>query len=140
MIKDNKTTHLVTLTLGKCRYGKRRENLTTITVGFRYIDGNPESYFTVTGDIWNRTRTDILTGGACVDTEIVRYFHGPLVRHIAELCRKWHLTNFSKIPGAARAEIFATMEEMERRETERKAKAEAEKAARAARAAKKAVA
>ena len=140
MVKDNKTTKLVTLTLGKCRFWKRRENLTTITVGFRYLDGNKESYFTVTGDIWNRTRTDVLAGGACVDTEIVKYFHGPLVHHVAELCRKWHLSFYSKIPAEARAEIFATMAEMERRETERKAKAEAEKAARAARGAKKAVA
>ena len=117
---DNKTDIHRTLSLGKiAEVNKRRENLAEVSIGFTYIRGNDESYFSVTGFIWNRIHTDIVHGGRSVQDYLLENFfpNDKTLKRICDLGRKWHLTRFSRIPEDAREEIFALMDELERKET-----------------------
>lgn len=114
---DNKTTKIVTLDLGKIDYNGqgRRTNKAEVQVGFRYLNGNKESYFFAVGDIWNMRHSDILRGGAGTPQFLLEEFfpHNATLRRVVQLAEKWHLTNFSSIPETAMAEIIDLMEEIE---------------------------
>ena len=124
-IEDNneseyfKETNIQKLVLGKIDYygvGRRR-NLAVVEVGFRYLKGNKDSYFTAVGDIWNNIHTDIVCGGAGTPEMLYKEFfpNDKLLKRIVELSDKWHLTNFSKIPEDARAEILDVLEQVKAR-------------------------
>ena len=114
---DNKTSKIVTLDLGKIDYNGqgRKTNKAEVEVGFRFLDRNKESYFTVTGDIWNMRHTDILRGGAGTPQFLLEEFfpHNATLRRVVQLADKWHLTDFSSIPKTTMAEIIDLMEEIE---------------------------
>lgn len=114
---DNKTSKIVTLDLGKIDYyGQgRKSNKADVEVGFRYLNGNKESYFSVTGDIWNIRHSDIVRGGCGTPQFLLEEFfpHNATLRRVVQLAEKWHLTNYSQIPETALAEIVDLMEEIE---------------------------
>lgn len=114
---DNKTTKIVTLDLGKIDYNGqgRKTNKAEVEVGFRFLSGNKECYFTVTGNIWNMRRTDILRGGAGTPKFLLEEFfpHNSTLRTIVQLAEIWHLVKFSFIPKVVRTKIVELMEEIE---------------------------
>ena len=90
------------LNLGKVAYyGKRKEN------DVELIAETKRGYFSVCGNVWNRTKTDILMGGQCVD-EIAAMFKSNVAAQ--KLCRLWsvfHLYPVDKIPSRFRRVIDA---------------------------------
>ncbi len=114
---DNKTTKIVTLDLGKIDYNcqGRRTNKAEVEIGFRYINGNKESYFSIVGHIWNMRNSDILRGGSGTPQFLLEEFfpHNATLRRVVQLAEKWHLTDFSSIPKITMAEILDLMEEIE---------------------------
>lgn len=110
---SNKQTFLLKLELGKIAYGnpRSRANAAEVTIGFRYIEGNGESYFTVTGDIWNRIHTDILCGGCMTQETILEYLpENALLKKVCEVAKKYHLKYFSSLTRKERKEIFEIMD------------------------------
>lgn len=114
---DNKTTRTVTLDLGKIDYNGqgRKTSKAEVEVGFRYLSGNGEAYFTVTGHVWNARKTDILRGGAGTPQFLLEEFFpsNATLRKAVHLADKWHLVSFSEIPKNVRDEIVKLMEEIE---------------------------
>ena len=114
---DNKTTRIVTLDLGKIDYyGQGRKiNKVEVEIGFSFLNGNKECYFTVTGHIWNARRTDILRGGAGTPKFLLEEFfpRNSTLRTIVQLAEIWHLVAFSFIPKGVRTKIVELMEEIE---------------------------
>ncbi|UOF78291.1 restriction alleviation protein lar [Caudoviricetes sp.] len=56
---------------------------------WRLEDGN----FAMSGKIWNHVRSDIITGGQCVDT-IAKYFpENKKVQQMLAIWERWHLNN-----------------------------------------------
>ena len=114
---DNKTSKIVTLDLGKIDYyGQgRKSNKAEVEIGFRFLNGNKECYFTVTGHIWNMRKTDMLRGGAGTPQFLLEEFfpNNATLRRVVQLADKWHLTDFSSIPETTMAEIIDLMEEIE---------------------------
>ena len=107
----------MTLDLGKIDYNGqgRKTNKAEVEVGFRFLNGNKECYFTVTGNIWNARKTDILRGGAGTPKFLLEEFfpHNATLRRVVQLAEKWHLTDYSKIPKTVMTEIINLMEEIE---------------------------
>ena len=104
-------TRMVSVEIGKCRYDKRRENMVKLSYGWCYLKGNPSTYFTASGGIWNRTRTDFKTCGQCLDT-IGKYKGGnALYRKVKAMHEKWHCHNWTEIPQEVRSEIDALIQE-----------------------------
>ena len=114
---DSQTDKHVTLDLGKIDYdGRGRKiNRAEVEVGFTKLSGNDESYFSVTGDIWNIRHTDIVRGGCGTPEMLLKEFfpHNNTLKRVVELADKWHLTSYSHIPEVAREEIIDLMEEIE---------------------------
>ena len=114
---DNKTDKHVTLKLGKIDYNGtgRKTNSTEVNVGFTYLDGNKESHFSVTGDIWNIRHSDIVRGGCGTPEFLLKEFfpNNDTLRRVVELANKWHLTSYSRLPETTLAEIIDLMEEIE---------------------------
>ena len=114
---DSKTTKIVTLDLGKIDYNGqgRKTNKAEVDIGFRFLNGNKECYFTVTGHIWNARKTDILRGGSGTPQFLLEEFfpNNAALRKVVQLADKWHLTDFSSIPKEAMVEIVELMEEIE---------------------------
>jgi hypothetical protein len=104
--------YIVEMDLGKVAYNsKRKINRCVVNVGFRYLEGNGESYFTVTGDIWNGKNTDIVTCGCTVQNEILKYFpNNETLKKICEYGEKYHLKMFTSIPEVERNEIIKFLE------------------------------
>ena len=100
--------YIIEMNLGKVAYNsKRKINRCVVNVGFRYLEGNFESYFTVTGDIWNSKNTDIVIGGCTVQNEILKYFpNNKTLKKICEYGKKYHLKRFTSIPEGKRNEII----------------------------------
>ena len=91
---SNKQTFLLKLELGKIAYGnpRSRANAAEVSVGFRYLSENNESYFTVTGEIWNRIHTDTLSCGCMTQDTILEYLpENALLKKICEIAKKYHL-------------------------------------------------
>jgi len=110
---SNKQNFILKLELGKIAYGnpRYRANAAEVNIGFRYIDGNKESYFTVTGDIWNRIHTDILRGGCGTPDTILEYLpENALLKKVCEVAKKYHLKYFSSLTRKERKEIFEVMD------------------------------
>ena len=107
----------MTLDLGKIDYNGqgRKTNKAEVEVGFRFLNGNKECYFTVTGNIWNARKTDILRGGAGTPKFLLEEFfpHNSTLRTIVQLAEIWHLVKFSFIPKEVRTKIVELMEEIE---------------------------
>lgn len=113
---DDKTTKIVTLDLGKIDYYGRgkKTNRAEVEIGFRFLKGNDECYFTITGQIWNARKTDMLRGGVGTPQFLLEEFFpdDPTLREIVKLS-KWHFTDFSKIPERVRTKIIELMEDIE---------------------------
>lgn len=113
----NKANKIVTLDLGKIDYNGqgRRTNKAEVEIGFRYINGNKESCFTVVGNIWNMRRTDILRGGAGTAQFLLEKFfpHNATLRRVVQIAEKWHLVGSSSIPDTVMVEIVNLMDEIE---------------------------
>ena len=110
---SNKQTFILKLELGKIAYGnpRYRANAAEVNIGFRYIDGNKESYFTVTGDIWNRIHTDVLRCGCMTQDTILEYLpENALLKKVCEVAKKYHLKDFSSLKRNEKKEIFAVMD------------------------------
>lgn len=81
------------LTLGKIAYyGKRKEN------AVKLIAETERGYFSVCGEVRNRTNTDSLIGGQCVDEIAGMFKHNEAVQNLAKLWRVFHLCDLDKIP------------------------------------------
>lgn len=80
-----------TFSFGKVAYyGKRRENLQEIKIVLRNTEKGPE--FSAMADIWNRTHTDILAGGQCID-EIKG--SSKVLKEIKRLWKLYHLNGMN---------------------------------------------
>ena len=114
---DNKTTKIVTLDLGKIDYSCQGSgtNKAEVQVGFEFLNGNDESYFSVVGHIWNMRHSNILRGGAGTPKFLLEKFfpNNATLRRVVQLAERWHLTDYSKIPKTVMAEIINLMEEIE---------------------------
>ena len=105
----------ITLVFGKIAYQnpKRKENLAEVTFGWAMLQGNKEPYFSVTGDIWNRTNTDIVIGGCEVQNTIARFVHGnDILKKVVAFGEKYHLMNYSVVPAKDRDEINELLESL----------------------------
>ena len=104
--------YIIKMDLGKIAYNsKRKINRCIVNIGFRYLDGNNESYFTVTGDIWNSKNTDIVTGGCIVQDTLLKYFpNNKTLKKICEYGKKYHLKFFTSINETERNEIIKFLE------------------------------
>jgi hypothetical protein len=104
--------YIVEMDLGKVAYNsKRKINRCVVNVGFRYLEGNSESYFTVTGDIWNNIETDIVCCGCGVQETILTYFpNNGILKEICEYGKKYHLKKFTLIPEVERNKIIELLE------------------------------
>jgi hypothetical protein len=100
--------YIIKKDFGKIAYNsKRKINRCEVEVGFRYIEGNGESYFTVTGNIWNSKNTDIVCAGCTVQNEILKYFpNNKTLKKICEYGEKYHLKKFTSINETERNEII----------------------------------
>ena len=88
------------LNLGKIAYyGKRKENAVEL------IAETERGYFSVCGSIKNRTNTDSLMGGQCVDEIAARFKHNEAVQNLKKLWRVFHLYNLEQIPPRFRVVI-----------------------------------
>lgn len=76
-------------TFGKIKYSKRKENLVEVEMELTALD-KVRIQFTACGLIWNRTQTDCLQAGQCLDT-INEYVQSPLFKTIYSLWKKYHL-------------------------------------------------
>lgn len=64
-----------------------------VTVDVEYTDkGDGKKCFTASGMIWNRSRSDCLAGGQCLDT-IAEYVKTPLFCEILRLWKLYHLND-----------------------------------------------
>lgn len=78
-----------TFEIGKIDYLNcgRKENL--VTLEWELKDGN----FTMSGNVWNRLRTDIYSGGQIVDQIAKMFPHKKKVQRMAEIWERYHLNN-----------------------------------------------
>ena len=110
---SNKQTFLLKLELGKIAYGnpRYRANAAEVTICFRYFKANGESYFTVTGEIWNRIHTDLLRCGCGTQETILEYLpENALLKKVCEIAKKYHLKYFSSLTREEKKEIFEVMD------------------------------
>lgn len=107
----------VVLDLGKIDYNGqgRKTNKAEVKVGFTYLRGNDESYFSVTGQVWSMKHVDILRGGCNTAQFLLDEFfpNNATLRKVCQLAARWHLVNYSEIPEKSRNEITELMEEIE---------------------------
>ena len=94
-----------TIAFGKIAcYGKRKENLVEIEMELREnSDGHP--VFTACGNVWNRTHTDILMGGQCLDEIGHVPVNDGLFQEIVGLWQRYHLNDLNAGTQAQTAEI-----------------------------------
>jgi len=91
----------------------RKTNEVTLTVSVepsRYQSKERGSYtegehFSVCGDVWNATHTDIIQGGQCVDTIAEHYAKDETTRNIRALWEVFHLMQMDSIPERFRTAI-----------------------------------
>ena len=70
-------------------YGRGRKiNLVTVTMELRNSEKGEE--LSITGDIWNNLKTDIVCGGQCLD-EIAEYIKTPLFKELYKYWKLYHL-------------------------------------------------
>ena len=83
-------------------YGKKRINTPTLEVELRNTNKGIE--FSVCGNIWNATHTDIVCGGQCLDTMIKfsSLANNELFMKIYKLWKVWHLNSMH--PGTVAQE------------------------------------
>ena len=76
-------------TLGKCDgYGNGRKSCLAV-INWELKDGA----FSMSAEVWNSLRTDIIRGGQCVD-EVAAYFpHDMKAARMVAIWRRWHLNN-----------------------------------------------
>lgn len=107
----------VILDLGKIDYNGqgRKTNNADVEIGFIYLDGNNESYFGVSGEVWNMGHTSLLRGGAGTSKFLLEEFfpHNATLMKVVQFAEKWNLVSFSEIPENVRWEIIELMEEIE---------------------------
>lgn len=73
-------------------YGRGRKiNLVTVTAELTEKE-NGKPQFSVMGDIWNNTHTDIVCGGQCLD-EISKYIKHPTFKRIYKHWKLYHLND-----------------------------------------------
>lgn len=71
----------------------RRKDKKKRTVDLDYVNGYHE--LSIAGDVWNRSRTDIIMGGQCYD-EIARLFpRNVAVRQLVTIWKRWHLNDMN---------------------------------------------
>lgn len=71
--------------------GKGKINL--VTVDMEYKDkGGGKKVLSISGDIWNKRKTDIVCGGQCLDT-IAEYIDDPVFKEIYRLWKLYHLND-----------------------------------------------
>lgn len=111
------TCKRVTLDLGKIDYNGqgRKINRADVEIGFIYLNGNNESYFGVSGKVWNMRHTSLLRGGAGTPKFLLEEFfpYNATLRKVVQFAEKWNLVSFSDIPENVRGEIIELMEEIE---------------------------
>jgi hypothetical protein len=69
-----------------------------------YVNGE---HFSVSGDVWNASHTDIIRGGQCVDDIIKHYAKDENSRNIRALWEVFHLQQMDAIPERFRTAIVA---------------------------------
>lgn len=94
--------------------GKARRNLITLTVSVeptKYYDPTSKNnymkgeHFSVCGDVWNSTHTDIIHGGQCVDYIVENFAKDKTSQNIRALWEVFHLQQMDLIPERFRTEI-----------------------------------
>ena len=81
------------LHFGKIDFYNAGAKRNAVTVEIEYTEKqNGQKVFSVCGNIWNATHTDIICGGQCLE-EIARYIKTPLFNEILRLWRLYHLND-----------------------------------------------
>lgn len=98
-----KTIYRKTIELGKADYNEtgRKNCPVTIDIELRETVGeftdihhkkhNKILELSICGNIWNPRKTDIYTGGQCLDTILDYFPYSKKVSRIAEIWERWHL-------------------------------------------------
>lgn len=73
-------------------YEGRGKALNRVTVEMEYKEDGDKKRFSVSANVWNTRRTDIITGGQCLDT-IAPYIDSPLYSEILRLWELYHLND-----------------------------------------------
>lgn len=63
-----------------------------VTVDMEYKEDGDKKRFSVSANVWNRTRSDIIMGGQCLD-EIAPYIKNPIYSEILRLWELYHLND-----------------------------------------------
>lgn len=80
-----------TFELGKIAYtGDKKSNLVTVEIELNEKDG--KEVFTACGNVWNTRKTNIVTGGQCLD-ELAKYIHTDIFKTIYRLWKQYHLND-----------------------------------------------
>lgn len=77
---------------GKIDYTGTGRKSYPVTVEMEYTEHDGKKRFSVSGNIWNTRKTDIVAGGQCLDT-IARYIKTPLFKEIYRLWKLYHLND-----------------------------------------------
>lgn len=92
-----------TIKFGKIDYNGtgRKINLVTLKIN---LEGEEKPVFTVSADVWNSKKTDILMGGQCLDNLLPYFKSNKLFVEIYRLWDLYHLNNLHA--GTKRQEEF----------------------------------
>lgn len=80
-----------TFDFGKIDFdGEGKINL--VTVDMEYKDGDGKKVLSISGNVWNERKTDVVCGGQCLDT-IAEYISDPVFAEIYRLWKLYHLND-----------------------------------------------
>ena len=113
----SRVTRETVLEVGKVAYGPYMTKSCPVTVrfGWRYRQSNGESYFSVSGLVYNAHRTDAYLGGQCVEEIAAMFPDDELVQEILSLWREYHLSTWKRVPASARLRIQGVIERINER-------------------------
>ena len=77
---------------GKIDYYHTGRKTNLVEVKMSYTEKGDKKIFSVSGEIWNSRKTNILCGGQCLD-EIAEYIKTPLFKTIHRLWKQYHLND-----------------------------------------------
>ena len=77
---------------GKIDYECKGEKTNLVTIEMEYSTHGEKKRFSVSGNVWNARRSDIVCGGQCLDT-IAKYVKDPIFAEIYRLWKLYHLND-----------------------------------------------
>jgi len=102
-------TKTKTIEFGKIAYSNKNRKANMVDVEIRLSTEHGRKTFSVVGNIWNTSHTDIVAGGQILDTMAKYIKMNPVFREVHDLWKKYHLNDMhmgTRKQEAAVAEHF----------------------------------